>query len=642
MRIHHPGKAPPGTDQLRRTADRTATRLHAAVRRSAVDHDLVSPGQPLAGPLTEEVENLLGADFSHVPVHAGSAARAFTPGSHVPPGRPLASAVRTGMETRLGADFSHVPAHTDAAPPVVHEALRGPGAPLDASTRNLMEERLGTDFSHVRVHTGERAAASARAVDALAYTVGSSIVFGSGRYAPHTDQGQRLLAHELVHTIQQGRGGPPLSGQRLSVGSPASPAEHEARMIDATVAPLGLSGAPLLVQRNNGATSPRPASAVSSLAGQLASGERDVHDEALGLSEQQQQMIGVLLVQLRALEEIQRELDEVRIGRERLFELAVPTIRLDSFVAFEPEFAHPAGNDVANVLAQHLAAGLHRPASRLAADALVNKLGTGLKPASELGADVVRSGDEHVAKVVSVNVFPPTGEGDTSPAKREQSAEYGAYNPAGGAGPIAIERSEHAAAGQEALEKRAAGSAVLIIDPARLSGQQQKQVEASRTGGGGELGLSGVPAEAIVAVLAPVAISLHLTEEQIGKHRIQFVGSTKGPVHYAAGQRKVTIAHPDFKSGLAAVFAANPNKTLLTHTTRLGLVRAPLSMVMQRDANAIERTDERGPPAPHNPVSGGARGLAGRRRSYFQGPAGKIIHWRPPVSSLSIIERIAT
>ena len=58
-----------------------------------------------------------------------------------------------------------------------------------------MEPRFGQDFSHVRVHTGGRAAHSAQAVGALAYTVGRDVVFGSGQYAPETRQGRELLAH---------------------------------------------------------------------------------------------------------------------------------------------------------------------------------------------------------------------------------------------------------------------------------------------------------------------------------------------------------------------------------------------------------------------------------------------------------------
>ncbi|HEX2208202.1 MAG TPA: DUF4157 domain-containing protein [Longimicrobium sp.] len=90
------------------------------------------------------------------------------------------------------------------APPVVHRVLAAPGERLQPETRGFMERRLGHDFSGVRVHTGAGAAESARAVDAEAYTVGRHVVFGAGRYAPHTAAGARLLAHELAHTVQQG------------------------------------------------------------------------------------------------------------------------------------------------------------------------------------------------------------------------------------------------------------------------------------------------------------------------------------------------------------------------------------------------------------------------------------------------------
>jgi hypothetical protein len=89
------------------------------------------------------------------------------------------------------------------APPIVHEVLRSPGQPLDAATRALMEPRLGHDFSQVRVHTDEKAAESARAVGAKAYMVGSNLVFGAEEYAPGSLDGQKLLAHELIHVVQQ-------------------------------------------------------------------------------------------------------------------------------------------------------------------------------------------------------------------------------------------------------------------------------------------------------------------------------------------------------------------------------------------------------------------------------------------------------
>src|ERR1700730_4092879 len=99
-------------------------------------------------------------------------------------------------------------------PPIVHEVLRSAGQPLDPGTRAFMEPRFGHDFSQVRVHTDAKAAESALAVNAVAYTVGQNhIVFGAGRYAPTNYAGRRLLAHELTHTIQQRLG----QGSRLAV-----------------------------------------------------------------------------------------------------------------------------------------------------------------------------------------------------------------------------------------------------------------------------------------------------------------------------------------------------------------------------------------------------------------------------------------
>ena len=88
-------------------------------------------------------------------------------------------------------------------PPSVDRALSSPGRPLDPSLREDMEQRFGHDFSRVRVHTDGAAQRSARDVNASAYTVGHNIVFGDGQFAPSTHQGKQLVAHELVHTIQQ-------------------------------------------------------------------------------------------------------------------------------------------------------------------------------------------------------------------------------------------------------------------------------------------------------------------------------------------------------------------------------------------------------------------------------------------------------
>jgi outer membrane protein OmpA-like peptidoglycan-associated protein len=91
-----------------------------------------------------------------------------------------------------------------AAPPMVHDVVRSPGQLLNPATRAFMEPRFGYDFSRVRVHADAKAAESAGALTALAYTVGQDVVFGAGQYQPNTSAGQQLLAHELSHTIQQG------------------------------------------------------------------------------------------------------------------------------------------------------------------------------------------------------------------------------------------------------------------------------------------------------------------------------------------------------------------------------------------------------------------------------------------------------
>jgi len=121
-------------------------------------------------------------------------------------------------------------ARDTAAPPIVHDALRAPGQALDAETRASLEPRLGQDFSQVRVHADGVAAESARAVHALAYTVGRDVVFGAGQYAPSTPHGQRLLAHELTHVTQQGAADA-RANPDLALGDTHDSAEREAERV---------------------------------------------------------------------------------------------------------------------------------------------------------------------------------------------------------------------------------------------------------------------------------------------------------------------------------------------------------------------------------------------------------------------------
>lgn len=99
------------------------------------------------------------------------------------------------------------PAMAGAAPEIVNRTLDAPGSPLDSSARSFMEPRFGVDFSHVRVHSDQQAGVSAHSVNALAYTVGHHVVFSSGGYSPGSEAGRNLLAHELVHVVQQSGAG---------------------------------------------------------------------------------------------------------------------------------------------------------------------------------------------------------------------------------------------------------------------------------------------------------------------------------------------------------------------------------------------------------------------------------------------------
>lgn len=137
-----------------------------------------------------------------------------------------------------------------AAPsPIVHEVLNSPGKPLDSRTRSFFEPRFGHDFSTVRVHTDHKAAQSAQAVDATAYTVGQHVVFGQEQYQPHTEKGRGLLAHELTHVVQQNRGG--LSGQASAIAPSDHPLEAEAARAErGAVGTLSTAGSAMMFRKS--------------------------------------------------------------------------------------------------------------------------------------------------------------------------------------------------------------------------------------------------------------------------------------------------------------------------------------------------------------------------------------------------------
>jgi hypothetical protein len=115
------------------------------------------------------------------------------------------------------------------APPSVEASLATPGQALDTGTRQFMEQRFGHDFGRVRIHADTQAAASAAEVQALAYTVGSDVVFGQGQYMPGTAAGRRLLAHELTHVVQQDANSPHL--QRQDIPEPTLTSSGDTRRV---------------------------------------------------------------------------------------------------------------------------------------------------------------------------------------------------------------------------------------------------------------------------------------------------------------------------------------------------------------------------------------------------------------------------
>ncbi|HYJ84864.1 MAG TPA: DUF4157 domain-containing protein [Pyrinomonadaceae bacterium] len=105
----------------------------------------------------------------------------------------------------------------DGVPTSVDRTLASPGKPMEPALQQDMESRFGHDFSRVRVHSDRASEQSARDVNAHAYTVGHHIVFGAGAFTPGTNDGRRLIAHELTHVVQQ-QGGGERSGSANSTG----------------------------------------------------------------------------------------------------------------------------------------------------------------------------------------------------------------------------------------------------------------------------------------------------------------------------------------------------------------------------------------------------------------------------------------
>lgn len=241
----------------------TITRGPVSIVPPSVQDGLRSSGQPCDAGLRVWTEPRFGHDFSRIPLHAPAVGSLQTklainkPGDeyeqeadHVSeqvmrmpePQRQCALASGGGgsrfqtEQPSRGQDrlqtrrVQSSESGQTAVPHIVNEVLASPGQPLDPSARAFMEPRFGHDFSQVRVHTDAKAAKSADALNARAYTVGADIVFGQGEYPYGTELGRFLLAHELTHVVQQ-RGASPAAQTAGTVSDPSDASEREAEAV---------------------------------------------------------------------------------------------------------------------------------------------------------------------------------------------------------------------------------------------------------------------------------------------------------------------------------------------------------------------------------------------------------------------------
>ncbi|WP_437729231.1 eCIS core domain-containing protein [Sorangium sp. So ce861] len=195
----------------------TAARATAAPPAAREALRVGAPGDALEREADQIAERITGGAAAPVPAIRAAAA---------PPVQRACAACAAGApcaacaEQEDGRVQRKESAAATAAGAVAREDLGGlgPGRALDEQARAYLEPRLGRDLGGVRVHTDVASARMARALGAYAFTQGSDIYFGEGRYRPETQEGRRLLAHELVHTLQQGYAGAPLA----QPGAPAA------------------------------------------------------------------------------------------------------------------------------------------------------------------------------------------------------------------------------------------------------------------------------------------------------------------------------------------------------------------------------------------------------------------------------------
>ena len=136
---------------------------------------------------------------------------------------------KKAVQRKANSDMPPAPSGFDGA-----VAASGAGAPLGPHARNLMESRFADKFGDVRIHDDGAADEAAHSINAHAFTMGRDVYFARGRYEPHTTAGQKLIAHELTHVLQQRRGAVAPGLKSLNATAHDDRFEHEAEQVEAS------------------------------------------------------------------------------------------------------------------------------------------------------------------------------------------------------------------------------------------------------------------------------------------------------------------------------------------------------------------------------------------------------------------------
>jgi len=206
----------------------SAPELFGPWRESAVGGGVVGadPGAEVAAADTVPAVEIAAAGAAHAAGPQGAVAGPVSsaePLGIAPAAEPQAAATSTATIAR----------EADGSAPLVDPALfqallaRSSGRPLPEAVARHVSQRLGVDISGARIHTDQAAAEASQSIGARAFASGGHVYFSQGEHRPGTPDGDRLLAHELVHVAQHLRG--ELSGGTgLTVSTPSDVTELEA------------------------------------------------------------------------------------------------------------------------------------------------------------------------------------------------------------------------------------------------------------------------------------------------------------------------------------------------------------------------------------------------------------------------------